>query len=303
MNKIDTPTRRLLAAAQILGIAVLAACNGVVAGDVVPTTVCHATGDAANPYESLTVTPAELATHVGHADDIIPMPIGGCPTTAAVVTDGKITICHATSSTANPYNEITVSVNGLNGHGDHQGDLIPAPEGGCPAKAETGDGAVTLSVCHATGDAANPYDQLTVSGDELTAHLGHPDDIMPAPAGGCPASPAAVSAGKITICHATGSATNAYNTITVSTNGLGGHSQHEGDLIPAPEGGCPASAASPASTAAGTGEGKITICHATGSKTHPYSEITVSVNGLNGHDKHEGDIIPAPAGGCPTSKP
>jgi hypothetical protein len=44
---------------------------------------------------------------------------------------------------------------------------------------------------------------------------------------------------------------------------------------------------------------KITICHATGSMTNPYVIITISINGLNGHGGHEGDIIPAPAGGCP----
>lgn len=51
--------------------------------------------------------------------------------------------------------------------------------------------------------------------------------------------------------------------------------------------------------------GKITICHATKSETNPYVTITISVNGLNGHKHHhEGswsDIIPAPAGGCPTT--
>ncbi|HEX4733333.1 MAG TPA: hypothetical protein VH247_02880 [Thermoleophilaceae bacterium] len=48
---------------------------------------------------------------------------------------GKITICHATGSATNPYVEITISVNGLNGHGDHQDDrdIIPAPADGCPA--------------------------------------------------------------------------------------------------------------------------------------------------------------------------
>jgi hypothetical protein len=50
--------------------------------------------------------------------------------------------------------------------------------------------------------------------------------------------------------------------------------------------------------------GKITLCHATGSATNPYVEITVSVAGAtNGHAKHPGDIIPAPADGCPTSTP
>ena len=45
----------------------------------------------------------------------------------------KITICHKTGSAKNPYVEITVSVNATtDGHGMHEGDLIPAPEGGCP---------------------------------------------------------------------------------------------------------------------------------------------------------------------------
>ena len=45
-----------------------------------------------------------------------------------------------------------------------------------------------------------------------------------------------------------------------------------------------------------TSDGKITICHATGSQTNPYNEIAVRVNGLNGHDKHEGEIILPPEG-------
>ena len=46
---------------------------------------------------------------------------------------GKITICHATGSQTNPYVRITISRNGLNGHGKHSDDLIPAPSGECPA--------------------------------------------------------------------------------------------------------------------------------------------------------------------------
>ena len=41
---------------------------------------------------------------------------------------------------------------------------------------------------------------------------------------------------------------------------------------------------------------RVTICHATGNGG--YVEISVNANGLNGHDKHDGDIIPAPADGC-----
>ena len=44
----------------------------------------------------------------------------------------KVTICHATGSEKNPYVELTVDAEGLNGHGDHEDDIIPAPPGGCP---------------------------------------------------------------------------------------------------------------------------------------------------------------------------
>jgi hypothetical protein len=44
----------------------------------------------------------------------------------------KITICHATGSATNPYVIITIDLSGLNGHGDHDGDIIPMPIGGCP---------------------------------------------------------------------------------------------------------------------------------------------------------------------------
>lgn len=49
------------------------------------------------------------------------------------------------------------------------------------------------------------------------------------------------------------------------------------------------------------GDKKVSICHATGSESNPYVHITVSENALNGngHASHEGDMIPAPAAGCP----
>ena len=37
----------------------------------------------------------------------------------------KVSICHATESETNPYNKISVDVDGLNGHGDHGKDIIP----------------------------------------------------------------------------------------------------------------------------------------------------------------------------------
>ncbi len=60
----------------------------------------------------------------------------------------------------------------------------------------------------------------------------------------------------------------------------------------------------PAPVAQTNQKGKITLCHATGSATTPFVEITVSDNGAsNGHTKHPGDMIPAPADGCPKAAP
>jgi hypothetical protein len=194
--------------------------------------------------------------------------------------------------------------------------------GGIELAAQANNGMIPI--CHATGDAAGPYDEITIDINQLIEHADHQDDIIPAPTQGCPnVVEAGGNDGKIDICHATGSATNPYNEITIDFNGLRGHRNHEGDLIPAPEGGCalvtpaseitatptltptssmtatPSMTVTPTATAPGNGDGMITICHATGSAKNPYVLITVSINGLNGHGKHTRDIIPAPAGGCP----
>jgi hypothetical protein len=110
-----------------------------------------------------------------------------------------------------------------------------------------------------------------------------------------------VTAGKLTICHRTGSARNPYVEITVSVNAAtDGHGNHEGDLIPAPEGGCPATAGAPEDNRGNAD--KITLCHRTGSAMNPYVEITVPADATtDGHGTHEGDLIPAPENGCPSS--
>src|SRR4051812_11132317 len=70
----------------------------------------------------------------------------------------------------------------------------------------------------------------------------------------------------------------------------------------------PASPARPAAPATrehtnnGAAHQKTTLCHATGSATNPYVEITISDRAVKAHARHQDgrDIIPAPPGGCPT---
>jgi hypothetical protein len=111
----------------------------------------------------------------------------------------KITICHATGSSTNPYVQITISENAIPAHLAHQDgrDIIPAPKEGCPQSTEQpppcdtywqdcGGTGQKVTICHATGSATNPYVQITISENALPAHLAHQDgrDIIPAPANG-----------------------------------------------------------------------------------------------------------------------
>jgi len=181
--------------------------------------------------------------------------------------------------------------------------LLALMIGACDSAAihgQVNNGKITI--CHATGNVNDPYTETTVNFDELNEHGDHQNDIIPAPIAGCPNVVTSDSNdGRITICHATGSANNPFNEITIDFNGLRGHSGHKSDMIPAPENGCAPVTITPTVTAtlAGDNAGQITICHATGSTKNPFVLITVSVNGLNGHDGHPRDIIPAPSGGCP----
>jgi hypothetical protein len=166
----------------------------------------------------------------------------------------------------------------------------------------TNNGQITI--CHATGDTASPYTEMTIDFNELTNHAAHPDDLVPAPADGCPSEvQSGGNLGQITICHASDDAAVLYEEITLAFSGLNMHSDHKNDIIPAPEGGCSSGTVTPVVTSTAISaedvEGMVTICHATSSAKSPFVLIKVSINGLNGHGDHQGDIIPAPDGGCP----
>ena len=73
---------------------------------------------------------------------------------------------------------------------------------------------------------------------------------------GAPATEIHAKAGKTTICHATGSATNPYVTITISNNAVPAHQRHQDgrDIIPAPAGGCPSGTIGGAQQTPATGQ-------------------------------------------------
>jgi hypothetical protein len=122
-------------------------------------------------------------------------------------------------------------------------------------------------------------------------------------------------AGKITICHATGSATNPYVEITISMNAWAAHQRHQDgrDMHPVPAGGCPGGDSSSGPGDGGKGKAKkgkkgkkgkehrkVTICHATGSETNPYVLITIDEHALPAHQAHQhGQDIVEPTGPCP----
>jgi len=47
---------------------------------------------------------------------------------------------------------------------------------------------------------------------------------------------------------------------------------------------------------------KVTLCHLTGSKSHPWVKITVSAHAAAEHSRH-GDVAPDASGNCPATAP
>jgi hypothetical protein len=128
---------------------------------------------------------------------------------------------------------------------------------------------------------------------------------------------------KVTICHDTGSASNPWRRITLSSRAvtnpnsksgrmLRGHLRHTGDAVVVGTAACPAPAVTPAKT--NTPATRVTICHATGSTSNPFRRITVSSRAvtnpsstpgkvLRGHMGHTGDLLMPGMAPCPSGSP
>jgi hypothetical protein len=136
-----------------------------------------------------------------------------------------------------------------------------------------------LTLCHKT--ASGSWQRLTVSsrtaanpnsnaGRLLRSHLRHSGDAIIAGPATCPSvslTPAATpqAPARVTICHRTGSASNPYRRITVSSRALAnprstasnvvrGHLRHTGDIVMPGAPACPSAA-----PAAGAGQGGASL--------------------------------------------
>jgi hypothetical protein len=101
---------------------------------------------------------------------------------------GKVTICHATGSATNPFVTITISINGLHGHGKHADDVIPAPAGGCGV----------VGVAQSALAATTP----TTPGTDVSPVVAPADTTTP---GATTVTPADAAAGQPAVAAATAS--------------------------------------------------------------------------------------------------
>jgi hypothetical protein len=88
----------------------------------------------------------------------------GSTCACGVCRSGQITICHATGNASDPYDEITINVTELNAHCGDAGDLIPAPEGGCPPAVCTPESKEKTCGSDTCGTKKNNCGQSVVCG-------------------------------------------------------------------------------------------------------------------------------------------
>ena len=180
---------------------------------------------------------------------------GSCPTGSGggtggtgggVPANGSISVCQVTGSASAPnYAQATVAVSNLAAYlNQNPGSFVgTCPTSGSPTGSPGAlpNGFVTL--CSATGSLSAPqYAQVTVGLTDLQAALNRqPGSFV----GACPTAgdvngnPGPVPSGFVTICRLTGNATTPYATLTLAISQLGAYLNQAGNILAAPNGGCP----------------------------------------------------------------
>jgi hypothetical protein len=116
-----------------------------------------------------------------------------------------------------------------------------ADKGGVPHEGSNGQGRPVQE--QQQTPAATPQGKALAKGHaKVKSHAKVKTHTAPSAP---PATNTHAKAGKTTICHATGSQTNPYVTITISNNAVPAHQRHQDgrDIVPAPTDGCPTAAA------------------------------------------------------------
>ena len=95
-------------------------------------TICHGTGSESKPFTRISVSKNALPAHLKHGDDMMLMNKNACPSKAPSATPGagkgnsasKVTICHHTGSSSNPFVELSVSESAIPAHLKHGDDVV-----------------------------------------------------------------------------------------------------------------------------------------------------------------------------------
>jgi hypothetical protein len=166
----------------------------------------------------------------------------GVVSATSTTTGNKTTICHQTGN--GRFVQITVNNHALPAHRRH-GDIVPAPAGGCTF---AGTSTAVPSATGTSQPTTTTTPQATTTGTAEATMTGTPtpattETAAPTETGtagpAVTAEPSATTGtGDLTaICHRTGN--GGFVQLTVNNQALEAHSRHTGDIIPAPEGGCP----------------------------------------------------------------
>ena len=151
------------------------------------------------------------------------------------------------------------------------------------------------TICHATASSSNPFVEITVDDNALAAHRAHQglEDIIPAPASGCPKGGDSGSGGGGGSCSGSGDSGSSDSGSSDSGSGSGkSKSNGSGDS----KSGDSDSGSGGGGAGGSQYGGCIPICHSIGSGK--YVLLLVGNSALAAHQAH-GDLIPAPATGCP----